>query len=72
MTGHGQLDLSGAETVDPRIEKAARSLWWRSARRTWGQDGRDIAEERFKALWPRMRPHYMAEAETALRAAGVL
>jgi hypothetical protein len=69
---HGQIDLEGHETVDPRIEAAAKALWWRSAKVTWGRDGADIAKEQAERLWPRMRPHYMAEAEVALRAAGVL
>jgi len=72
VSGHGQLDLDGGETIDPRIESAAKALWWRNAQRTWGPDGRDVAQERAKALWPRMRPHYMGEAEAALHAAGVL
>lgn len=73
----GQLGFDGSEQVDPRITKAARALWWRDARRTWGRDGRDesgesVARERAKALWPRMEHHYVEAARVALEAAGVL
>lgn len=69
----GQFDLEGNETEDPRAEKIAKALWWEDAKRTWGRDGRDeagesIAKQQAKALWPRMRPHYMASAGIALRA----
>lgn len=77
MTAHGQLDMAGGETVDPRIEQAARALWWRDAKRTWGQDGRgedgeSIAKQQAARLWPRVRASYLNAAETALKAAGVL
>lgn len=64
----GQLDLEGNEAEDPRAEKIAKHLWMRDAQATWGRDGADIARERATALWPRMRPHYMATAGVALRA----
>lgn len=72
MSAHGQLDMDGGEQTDPRLVKAARALWWRDAERTWGRDGRDVAIERAKTLWPRMEKAYVATAEVALRAAGVI
>lgn len=63
-----QLDLEGGETltVDPRVERAARALWDRDARRgLWGQPQawRD-------GLWLRVRPEYVEAARAALEAAG--
>lgn len=72
MTSPGQLDMAGGEQLDPRIEAAARALWHRSARRTWGQDGTDIADSQERELWPRLAKHYRDEARAALTAAGVL
>lgn len=72
MSAHGQLDLDGGEQTDPRVTKAAKALWYDDAKRTWGRDGADIAKERATTLWPRMEPMYVAKAELALTAAGVL
>jgi hypothetical protein len=68
----GQLDLDGHEAIDPRITKAAKSLWYRDAKRTWAIDGNDVARERAIALWPRVEKHYVDAARVALEAAGVL
>jgi hypothetical protein len=69
MSAPGQLDFGGAETVDPRVERAAKALWLRDARKTFGrQDALELA----KAHWPRVRGEYLATAEVALRGAGVL
>lgn len=65
----GQQTLDGSETVDPRVERVAKSLWWADAKRTWGQDGSDIAAEQAKRLWPNVSKHYVAEARVALEAA---
>jgi hypothetical protein len=68
----GQLGFDGSEQVDPRITKAAKSLWYRDAKRTWAIDGNDVAKERAIALWPRVEKHYVDAARVALEAAGVL
>lgn len=68
----GQQTLDGGEVTDPRITKAAKSLWWRDAQRTWGMDGPDIAKERAATLWPRVEKSYAEAARLALTAAGVL
>lgn len=65
----GQQTLDGAEEVDGRVEAAGKALWWRDARRTWGRDGQDVAKERARVLWPRMRADYVDQARIALDAA---
>jgi hypothetical protein len=69
MTSPGQIDLDGNEQLDPRLEPVAKALWWRDAKRTWGQDGNDIAAENARRLWPRIASSYMDEARVALKAA---
>jgi hypothetical protein len=66
VTAPGQLDLDGGEQVDPRVERAAKALWLRDARKTFGrQDALELA----KAHWPRVRGEYMATALVAITAA---
>lgn len=59
-----QGDLFGGETItaDPRVERAARALWDRDARRSVG--GGQVAP-----LWPRVRKDYLETARVALTAA---
>lgn len=70
MSAHGQLDLSGNETIDPRLEAAANALWRRDAMR--GPWPKEDNEDHYKRFWPRVRRYYLEEAEVALRAAGAL
>lgn len=70
----GQQTLDGTETVDRRVEKAARALWWRDARRAWGRDGQTedgegVARVKARELWPRVRSSYVEAARLALDAA---
>lgn len=65
----GQLDVDGGERVDPRVERAAKALAWRDARRMWGQSGLDVARENARQVWPRVRTYYLEAAEVALTAA---
>lgn len=68
MPADGQQTLDGGETTDPRIERAAKALWWRDAKKTFWD--RKDAEEHAKAIWPRVRSEYIATARVALEAAG--
>lgn len=69
MTAPGQLDIEGNEQTDPRVERAARALWWRDAKRAFGQDGHEAVANRAKALWPRIATYYREAARVALDAA---
>jgi hypothetical protein len=69
MTADGQQTLDGTEEVDPRTERVAKALWWADAKRTWGQDGPDVARETAARLWPGVSKHYIAEARIAIAAA---
>lgn len=67
MSAPGQLDLAGGEVEDPRVERAAKAMFWKDARKTWW--GREDAEAHAKTVWPRVRSEYMATATVALTAA---
>lgn len=56
-----------AAPADERLERVARALWGRDARRSFGkpQSGDDPAER----LWARVRKHYIDEATVCLEAA---
>lgn len=64
----GQADLfGGEEVVDPRVERAARALWDRDARRSFGKH--DGSKPQADSLWLRVRKDYIATARVALDAA---
>jgi len=67
VSAPGQLNLDGGEQVDPRVERAAKAIWWRDAKKTWWM--REDAEAHAKDIWPRVRSEYMATALVAITAA---
>lgn len=67
----GQLDLDGGETLDPRLERAAKALWHRDSRRSH-PDGNypspKAAQDARDAVWPRVKGEYVKAAGVAVAA----
>lgn len=65
----GQLDVDGNEQVDPRIDKAARALYWQAVRRRHQCD-EETAKIIARQTWPQVEKYYVADVRLVLGAGG--